>query len=100
MGTLFFARNDGDLDVLETGRFEELMKLHFAEAEPMICVKLAGALETVAEQIENHDATAFTQDAVGTGDGPLGVDCVVQRLAEDGEVYGAFVDRRVFDVAE
>jgi hypothetical protein len=51
MGTLFFARNNRDFDVLEAAGFEKLMELHFAKPEPMIGVELAGAFEAVAEQI-------------------------------------------------
>ena len=32
MRALFFARDDGDFDVLEAGFFEPLVQLHFAEA--------------------------------------------------------------------
>jgi len=65
MRALFLARDDGDLDLLETGGFEKLMELHFAEAQPVIRVKLAGPLEAVAEQIEDHDAAALAQDCGG-----------------------------------
>ena len=37
------------------------MQLHFAEAEPVIGVKLAGALEAVAEQIQNYNPPALSQ---------------------------------------
>src|SRR5256714_15400909 len=100
MWALFFPRDDCDFDVLEPGAFEKLMELHFAEAEPVIGVKLAGALKPVAEQIENDDAAAVAQDAMGAGDGALGMDRVVQCLAENGEIDRAFRNRRVFDVAE
>src|SRR2546423_7415718 len=100
MRALFLARYHRDLNVLEAGRFEKLMELHFAEAEPVIGVKLAGAFETVVEQIEDHDAAAFAQDAMGARDGALGMDRVVQCLAENREIYRAFRNRRVFDVAE
>src|SRR2546423_8075373 len=100
MRALFLARYHRDLNVLEAGRFEKLMELHFAEAEPVIGVKLAGAFETVVEQIEDHDAAAFAQDAMGARDGALGMDGVMQRLAQNREIYRAFRDRWIFDVAE
>jgi hypothetical protein len=74
MRALFFPRHNRDLDLFEPGGFEKLMKLHFAEAEPVVGVKLSGAFETVAEQIEDHDAAAPAQDAVRAGDGALGMD--------------------------
>jgi len=49
MRALFFPRNDGDFDVLKAGGVEKLMELNFAEAEPVIGVKLARAFEAVAK---------------------------------------------------
>jgi len=37
---------------------------------------------------------------VGAGDGALGMDRVMQRLAENGEIDGALGDGRIFDVTE
>src|SRR6267154_5383732 len=76
------------------------MELHFAEAEPMVGVKLARAFEAVAEQIEDDDAAALAQNAVGAGDRAFGMDGVMQRLAENGQIDYALRDRRIFDVAE
>ena len=60
MRALFFARDDRDFDVLETGFFQKLVQLHFAEAEPVIGIKFARLFETMAEQIENHEAAALS----------------------------------------
>ena len=60
MRALFFSRDHCHLDVLESSRFEKLMQLHFAETQPVIGVKLAGALEAVAEQIQNYDPSALS----------------------------------------
>ena len=76
------------------------MELHFAEAEPVIGVKLTGALEAMAEQIQDHDPSALSQDAISARDRALGMNRVMQRLAENREVDGAFGDRRIFDIAE
>jgi hypothetical protein len=57
------------------------MELHFAETEPVIGVKLPRAFETVAEQIEDYETAAFAQNAVGAGNGALGMNRVVQGLA-------------------
>ena len=50
------------------------MELHFAEAQPMIGVEFAGFLELMRQQIEDGDASAHFQNAVGGGDGagPVG----------------------------
>jgi len=77
-----------------------LVELDFAEPEPVIGVKLASALEAMTEQIEDHDAAVFAENAVGAGDGALGMDRVVQCLAENGEVDCAFRNWRIFDVAQ
>src|SRR5438067_4148806 len=100
MRALFLARDDGHFDLFEPGGFKKLMELHFAKAEPVIRVKLASALETVAEQIQDHDPAALSQDAVSAGDRALGMDRVMQGLAENRKIDRAFSDRRIFDVAQ
>jgi hypothetical protein len=77
MRALFFPRDDGNLNIFEAGGFEKLVELHFAEAKPVISVKLAGALEAVAEQIENNEPAAFAQDTMGAGDRALRTDRVM-----------------------
>ena len=47
MRALLFPRNDADLNLSETAFFQELMQLHFAESEPVICVQFARAFEPV-----------------------------------------------------
>lgn len=76
------------------------MELDFAEAEPVIGVELAGALEAVAKKIEDNEAAAFAENAMGAGNGALGMDGVMQRLAENREIDSPFRDRRLLDVAE
>ena len=100
MRALFLARDDRDLDLLETGGFEKLVQLHFAKAKPVIGVKFAGAFETVAEQIEDHNAATLSQNPMGAEDGALGMDGVMQGLAENGEIDRAPGDGRIFDVSE
>ena len=51
-------RNEADLDLSETAFLQELMQLHFAESEPVVCVQLAGAFEPVAQEVENHQSAA------------------------------------------
>ena len=58
--TLFFPRDDVNIDVLEAGVFQKLVQLHFAETEPVIGVKLARPLERMAQQIEDHDASVLS----------------------------------------
>src|SRR5437763_15682590 len=100
MRALFLPRHDRDLDVFEAARLEKLMELHFAEAEPVVRVKLTRALETVAEQIENHDPPALAQHPVSARDRPLRMDRVMERLAQDREGDRAVFARRIFDVTE
>ena len=58
MRALVFPRNDADLNVSKTAFFQELMQLHFAESEPVICIQLARAFEPVTQKIENHQSAA------------------------------------------
>ena len=58
MRALVFPRDNVDLNVSETAFFQQLMQLHFAESEPVICIQLASAFEPVTQQIENHQLTA------------------------------------------
>jgi len=58
MRALVFPGNNVDFNVSETASFQELMQLHFAESEPVICIQLASAFEPVTQQIENHQLTA------------------------------------------
>ncbi len=85
-GSVFRARRRVTSILGESRFFEPLVQLHFAEAEPVISVKFARLFEAMAEQVEHHDATAFFQNAMGGGDGALGTDRVMQRLAQDREV--------------
>src|SRR3954447_23128762 len=58
--TLLLPRNDAHVDAFKSRIFEELMQLNFAETEPMVRIKLARALERMAQQIENRDAPLFS----------------------------------------
>src|SRR5205085_541422 len=100
MRALVVTGDNGDVNVLEADGYQKLMELDFAEAKPVVGVKFAGAFESMAKQIEDHDAAALAQNPMGAGDGALGMDGVMQRLAENGEIDRTFRDRRVFDVAK
>src|SRR4051812_49086077 len=81
-----FPRDHRDLDLTEPTLLQQLMQLHFAEAEPVIRVKFPRALEAVTEQVENDEASAFSQNAMRRLNGSLRVNRVVQRLAKNREV--------------
>jgi hypothetical protein len=49
MWALLFPRHHPDINIFETGLFQKIVELHFAEAEPMIEIKLAGFLKLMAE---------------------------------------------------
>src|SRR5438552_10578530 len=100
MWALLFARNNRDFDVLEAAGFQKLVELHFTKPEPMIGIKLASALEPVAEQVQDHDPSALSQDAMSARDRALGMNGVMQRLTQNREVDRPFADRRIFDIAE
>ena len=62
MRALRFARDDAHIDLLKASFFQKAMQLHFAEAEPVISIQLAGAFKLMAEQIENHETSAAFQN--------------------------------------
>ena len=53
MRALFLSSDNAHLNLPEAAFFQELMQLHFAEAEPVVCVKFAGTFESMAQKIEN-----------------------------------------------
>src|ERR1017187_10820115 len=54
----------------------------------------------MAAQVEDRDAAAALQYSPRLGDRPLGVNRVVQRLAEEREVHRGAADGDVFQVAQ
>src|SRR4051812_21971274 len=66
-----FPRDHRDLDLTKSGLLQQLMQLHFAKPEPMICVEFTRAFEAVTEQVENHEASAFLQNAMRCLNGAL-----------------------------
>jgi hypothetical protein len=79
--------------------FEHGFEFGFAEAEPLVGVEFAGFFEAVLDQVEDDDAAAGDEDAVGFADGAVGVQGVVQGLREEDEVDGGVVDGQLFHVA-
>ena len=100
MRALLFSRNHADLDLSETAFFHELMQLHFAESEPVICIQFASAFEPVAQKIENHQSAATFQNPPRRGDGSLGMNSMMQSLTQDCKVDTVFRDRRIFNIAK
>lgn len=99
MGGLALAVHEGQLDVLETSLVEEFVEFQFREAEPDILVEFAGLLEVVFQQIQDHEASAGTGDAVGFTQGLEGFAGVVKGLAEEGEVNFGVADGWRLDIA-
>ena len=58
---LLFVIDDPALDSFESGPFEEAAQLDFGESEPGVGVHVAGLLETVLLQIEDHDTASRLQ---------------------------------------
>ena len=95
-----FFIGDQSFDIRETGFFEHGGELAFGEAEPAVGVEFAGLGECVLEKIENDDAAARSEHLIGGIDGALWVFCVVEGLAEDGEVDAALINGRALDIAD
>ena len=54
MGALLLPRHNGYFDLLKSAFFKQLMQLHFAKPEPVVCIEFAGPFEAMAQKIENH----------------------------------------------
>src|SRR5215211_3903745 len=66
----------------------------------MVRIKFTRLFESMTQQIENDNAPAAFQNLVSSADGALGMNGVVQSLAEDCKVDAFFGDRRVLNIAE
>src|SRR5438552_601827 len=75
---LFFPRNHAHFEVAKAGVLEQLMQFYFAEPKPAVCIKVARFFEAMAQEIENNDAAALFQNAVGGADCALGFGRVMQ----------------------
>ena len=100
MRTVLLARDNRHLDFAEAGFLQPLLQLHLTETQPVIGVKLARPLETMAQQIEDYEPPAFAQNAIRPGDSPFGMNRVMQRLAQDCQVHRPFFNGWIFDIAE
>lgn len=87
-------------DFVETGVLEPLAEVDFAEAEPIVAVQFARLVELMLVEVENDEASARFEELGGGGNGLRGIDGVMQRLAQDGEIDGARFDGRFREIAE
>lgn len=76
------------------------MEFDLGEAQPDMPVEFAGLLMRVAQQVENQDAPAGFEDFASGIQSLLGNGCMVQCLAEKGDIDRVGVDRRILDIAE
>ena len=72
----------------------------FAEAEPFVGIELAGLFKAMLCEIEDGDAPAGLEDAMGFGEGSLGVEGVVEGLRKEQEVDAVGVDGQLLHVSE
>src|SRR5262249_37553174 len=100
MRALLFPGHDTDFDVSKAIFLEKLVQLDFTEAEPMVRIQLARLFEPMAQYSENHQAPASSQYPMRCADRALGMNGVMQRLAEDREIDAVFCNRRIFNVAK
>jgi len=92
--------DDGGLDVCEAGVLEHGFEVGLGEAKPLVGVEFAGFFEAVLDEVEDDDAAAGLEDAMGFGEGAGGVQGVVEGLRKEGEIDGGRVDGDLFHVAE
>src|SRR5262249_24853966 len=100
LGVLFLPRNHAYFHLAKAGAFEQLMKPHLAEPEPMIGIKLSRFFKIVTEQIEHNNATVLFQNTVRRFDGALGLNRVMQRLTQQNQINTVLGDRRIFQIAQ
>src|SRR5215813_13569513 len=100
MRALFFPGDDADLDIPEAAFFEESVQLHLTESEPVVGVKFTRLFKSMTQKIKNHQAAPTFQHSISSADGALGMNGVVQRLAQDCKVDAVFRDWRVFNIAK
>src|SRR5438552_905822 len=81
IGRLFFLGDDADFDLFKPSRFHPSLQIAFGETEPAIAIKIAGLLEVVLEQIQDHHLSAGPKDSMDCGDGSRWVFGVMQGLA-------------------
>src|SRR4029453_9887436 len=86
MRALLCPGHDADFDLPEPASFQELMQLHFAEAEPMVCIQFAGLFEPVTQQIKNYKAPPPLQYSMSGVNSALRMNGVMQRLTQDCKV--------------
>src|SRR5206468_11772352 len=94
------AGHDADFAFLESRRFEPAMQFTLGKAQPAVAVKLAGLLEVVAEQIENHDLATGLDDAVNGRQRAGGILRVMERPAQPSELDGLRIDGRALQIAQ
>ncbi len=89
MRIFLFAGDDVDFDGVEAGIVEELAEVHLGEAEPEIGVELARLLEAMGKEVDDGDASAGLEDAMGGGYRLGRADRVMKGLAEEGDIDAA-----------
>src|ERR1035441_10154190 len=92
--------DDGSLHIGEARFFQHGFEFHFAEAQPLVGVELAGLFEAVLGQVEEDNAATGGENAEGLFDGAIGVQGVMERLREEDEVDFSVGDGDFFHVAE
>src|SRR5947208_445914 len=100
MRSLLFPRYNAYFNLPEAASFKELMQLHFAEPQPMICIQFPGTFESMAQKIENRQPAAAFQNPVGSSDRFLGVNGMMQCLTQNRQIDTVFGNRRILNVAK
>ena len=100
MRDLFFARDNVDFDIAKAAFFQKVVQAHFAEAEPLIGIKLSHLFETVSEQIQHDDAPVLFQNAMRRLDRALRLDRVMQCLTQNRKIDTAPRNRWILDISQ
>src|SRR5438552_12311840 len=100
MGRLFLARHDADLDFSETRPLQPPVQIAFGKSEPAIAVEFARPLETVLEQIENHDRSGGRENLVRRSNRSGRHGRVAQRLAQNHQINTLWFDGRMLQASQ
>ena len=76
------------------------MQVILCEPEPPIAIQVAGLLEVMLQQIQNHDLSSRTQNLEGGVDRENRRSRMVQRLAQDHQIHTLGIDWRSFQISQ
>jgi hypothetical protein len=100
MRLLGLLGDDADFGLMEADFLDPVAEVVLLEAQPAVGVELAGLLEPVGPKVQDQQAPARFEDAIGLGERFPGVLSVVQGLAQEHQIDATVLEGDFFDVAQ